>query len=163
MAHKTLNLAIPFVLILAGSFTAFSQSDKQIAQLKFTLTDFKNPNEFLTRPALIRFSPDGKYLAVSGRTTDIIIYDLSSGQIHSKIDGKGYNAFSFLPDGKTVLARDNDYHIRVFDIDDGKMLRELKGASDVGGRRRSSRDRQYWNIRDAAGRPFAGQVKDPCC
>jgi WD40 repeat protein len=129
MAHKTLNLAIPLVLILVCSISAFSQSDEQIAQVKFTLTDFKNPNEFLTRPALIRFSPDGKYLAVSGRTTDIIVYDLASGQIHSKIDGKGYNAFSFLPDGRTVLARDNDYHIRVFNIDDGKMLRELKGAA----------------------------------
>lgn len=130
-AHKRLSLTIIFTLVflLAGPLLAQSVADPRVAQLKLTLADFKNPNEFLTRPALVRFSPEGKYLAVSGRSTDIIIYDLVSGQIHSKIDGKGYNGFTFLPDGKTVLARDNDYHIRVFSLDDGKLIRELKGSA----------------------------------
>lgn len=116
--------------------TAFSQVlQTNIASVKFRLTDFKNPNEFLQRPGLVRFSRENKLLAVSGRSTDIIIYDLATGEIRSKIDGKGYNAFSFLPGGKTALARDNDFQLRVFDLEDGKMLRELKGivtASDEG-------------------------------
>ncbi|MEO7672727.1 MAG: hypothetical protein ABIU09_01450, partial [Pyrinomonadaceae bacterium] len=50
-------------------------------------------------------------------------------------DGKGYNAFSFLTGGKTALARDNDFQLRVFDVENGKMLREMKGlvtSSDEG-------------------------------
>ena len=129
-------LILTLVIGAFGLTTASSQDlQADIANVKFKLTDFKNPNEFLQRPGLMRFSPENKLLAVSGRSTDIIIYDLSTGEIRSKIDGKGYNAFSFLPNGKTALARDNDFQLRVFDLENGRMLRELKGmvaSSDEG-------------------------------
>jgi len=131
MAHKALILLLLLFLVQLNASSTVAQIAEQeaVALLRFTLSDFKNPNIFLTRPGLVRFSPENKFLSVSGRSMDIIIYDLSSGQIHSKIDGKGYNAFSFLPDGHSVVARDNDFHLRIFGVDDGKMLRELKGSA----------------------------------
>ncbi len=134
---KKYVVSILSIAVFANSLLVYARADagKTVATLKFTLVDFKNPNEFLQRPGLVRFSRENKLLAVSGRSTDIIIYDLTTGQIRSKIDGKGYNAFSFLPGGQTALARDNDFQLRVFDLENGKMLRELKGivtASDEG-------------------------------
>jgi WD40 repeat protein len=122
---KLLSVAVVTVIAAVSSFS-------QPASLKFKLTDFKNPNEFLGRPALIRFSDDGRMLAVSGKSTDIIVYETEGGAIKAKIDGKGYNAFSFLPGGETAVARDNDLQLRVFDLSTGKMVRELKGVVATG-------------------------------
>ena len=121
------------VLFLSNSFAFFAQEkpDHKFAEVKFKLLDFRNPSQLRGRFGLLQFSPDGSRLATSGTARDLKIYDTASGQVLATLDGdrNGFNAFSFNPDGKTVLAQDTDFsELRVFDVETGKLLKEIDGS-----------------------------------
>lgn len=130
------------VLTLAAIFLsnfpfikAQTVTDKKVAQLKFGLTDFRNPSSLRNRYGLLQFSGDGRFLAASGTDRDIKIYDTNTGTLFSTIDSKkielgklGFNAFSFSPDGKYALAQEEGYaNLRVFETETGKLIRVIDG------------------------------------
>src|ERR1700754_5025538 len=94
------------LIILQGNFFTLSaqeNKDKQIAQVKFKLPDFRNPSELRNRFGLLQFSRDGKLLATTGTDRDLKIYDVEAEKLKATIDSRkaglagkaGYNAFSF--------------------------------------------------------------------
>lgn len=115
----------------ALSLKAQTASTRKIAEVKFKLSDFRNPSQLRGRFGLLQFSPDGSRLATSGTARDLKIYDTSSGQVLATLDGDryGFNAFSFSPDGKTAIAQDADFsQVRVFDVENGKLLKAIDGS-----------------------------------
>ena len=123
-----------FVLLHSNFFTIYAQQNpagSEIAALKYKLTDFRNPSMLRYRFGLLLFSSDGKFLATSGTARDIKIYDTATGEIKATLDGdrNGFNAFSFDPDDKTVIAQDSDYsELRVFEVGTGKLLKTIDGS-----------------------------------
>lgn len=130
-----------FTILLVLSFNSFSQAaktdDSNYARLKSSLPDFRKPSAFFVRYGLIRYSPDGKTLAVSGKAADIIIYNIETGQIKSKIDGGGFSAFSFMPDGKSVILEESGHeYFKIFDYRTGQLLKTIDNTKGISGFRR---------------------------
>src|SRR5687768_3421677 len=118
---------------------AQTNSDKKVAQLKFTLTDFRNPSKLRNRYGLLQFSRDGRLLATGGTDRDIKIYETETGKLRATIDSKkaglgklGFNAFSFSPDGNFAVAQEESYaNLRVFDTATGNIVRAIDGRGKM--------------------------------
>jgi WD40 repeat protein len=125
-------------LVLSTFFTllfsvAFSQTpENQIAVVKQSLPEFRDVSVWKGRTGLVRFSPEGKYLAVSGKSADIVIYETETGKVVSQIDGRGFTAFSFSPDSKFAAAQTAfNSSLQIFEVDTGKKIRDLTGLDKV--------------------------------
>ncbi|MEP6847416.1 MAG: hypothetical protein ABI999_01075 [Acidobacteriota bacterium] len=129
---KTLSL-FAFLFSLSVN-SAFAQAGTAIAVAvqKSTLPEFRDASVWKGRKGLTLFSPDAKYVAVSGKTVDVVIYDTASGVIKSKIDGTGFSAFSFSPDSKYVVAQNTaDMSIEIYDTETGTKIREIRGLGNL--------------------------------
>lgn len=123
---------------------AQTNSDRKIAKLKYTLTDFRNPSNLRNRFGLLQFSPDGNLLAVSGTDRDIVIYNAETGQPTATVESKkvglgklGFNAFSFSPDGKFAVAQEENYsNLGVFDVADGNLVKTIDGRGKAASAKR---------------------------
>lgn len=112
---------------------------KKVAQMKFNLTEFRNPSEFRNRYGLLQFSRNGKFLATSGTDRDLKIYDVEAGKLLATIDSKkaglgklGFNAFSFSPDGNYVVAQEETYaSLKVFDTATGNLVKTIDGRGKM--------------------------------
>ncbi len=130
--RKSFNFFLIFsLLVLAPKFTAAETG--KFAALKRSLPEFRDISIWKGRTGLTRFSPGGKYLAVSGKSADIVIYETETGEIKCKIDGSGFRAFSFSPDEKFAIAQNtSDLSMQIFDIETGKSVREIRGLGKLG-------------------------------
>jgi WD40 repeat protein len=130
MRKKFVHIALFVVCILSALARVTNGSD--VAKLKYTLPEFRDISVWKGRPGLTRFSPDGKYVAVSGKTTDVVIYSTETGELICKIDGSGFRAFSFSPNGKFAVTQDTlTQLIRIYDVETGKLLREFRGLGKM--------------------------------
>jgi WD40 repeat protein len=129
------NLLLFTILITIFCVSAFSQNpeDKSVATVRFSLPEFRDVSIWKGRAGLTLFSPDGKYLAISGKTADVVIYETATGDIKTKIDGEGFVAFSFSPDSNLVVAQNiRDASLEIFETETGKQVRTIRGRSRVG-------------------------------
>lgn len=83
--------------------------------------------------AAVTFSPDGKTIASSGESS-LWVWDLATGRGRKLCDeavlsGRGRNV-AFAPDGKTVAAAGEDSTVGIWDVANGRRLRQLKGHKD---------------------------------
>lgn len=109
-----------------------------VAQIKYKISDYKNPSIFTGRRGLARFSADDKLLAVIGDKERIVISDTETGKVLQTISYAekdfSVNAFSFGADGKTVLVQDGlSTSIDVWDLETGKVLYKIDGRTGVSG------------------------------
>ena len=105
---------------------------KKIVHIKSALNEFRDISVWQGRNGLALFSPDGKYLAVSAKKADVVIYDTETAREICAIDGKGFDAFSFSPDGKiAVVQNSSDASMEVFEVGSGKSLRKIRGLGKV--------------------------------
>jgi WD40 repeat protein len=86
----------------------------------------------------VTFSPDGKYLAFPGAIADmnqpIRLWDIATKDGLIKFSSEGYlnaNALAFSPDGKLLASGDWDGTVYLWDVSSGKVLRPLKGHTDM--------------------------------
>jgi WD40 repeat protein len=121
------------LIVQFGSFViAQTPQNNDLAVLKYKLSEFKDASNIMGRSSLTRFSPDGKYLAISGKSADIIIYDTATGEIKTKIDGSKFEAFSFSPDSKYVITQNTaEKGILIHETETGKKVREIKGLGGI--------------------------------
>ncbi|MEJ7848958.1 MAG: hypothetical protein WKF92_12815 [Pyrinomonadaceae bacterium] len=130
MIKKFAVFLLLFFVLFETSVSAVVAKDFGI--LKRTLPEFRDISIWKGRTGLTLFSPDGRYLAVSGKSADVVIYDIETGDIKSKIDGSGFRAFSFSPDAKFAIAQNTaDLAMQVFDIETGKSVREIRGIGKL--------------------------------
>ena len=89
---------------------------------------------FADRVNAVRFSPDGKTLAVGGgepsRSGDISIFDVASGKLVTAWAERHSDAvlcLDFSPDGKLIASGGADKIVRVTDIASGKQVNLFEG------------------------------------
>jgi WD40 repeat protein len=123
------SILLLFSLIVSG---AFGQKASDVVSVKRVLPEFRDISVWKGRTGLMLFSPGGKYLAVSAKSADVAIYETEKGELKTKIDGKGFRAFSFSPDGKYAVAQStSDLSMQIFDIESGKAVRNIRGLGNV--------------------------------
>src|SRR5438445_6768756 len=120
--EKLNMIKMPAVLFLIAVFTLMPEvsaaQTTRPAILEYTLPEFRDISVWKNRAGLALFSSDGKYLAVSAKTTDVVIYSTQTGEIKSKIDGDGFRAFSFGPDSKLAVAQNMlDQSLHIYDVE----------------------------------------------
>jgi WD40 repeat protein len=83
-------------------------------------------------PAAVRFSPDGKRLAIAGAEGYAAVYDTAAGTEVARLKGHDgtVHAASLSPDGKLVATAGHDKTARVWAAATGKQLAVLKGHTD---------------------------------
>ncbi len=132
MLKNFLFLTILFSVFFT-SISSQNTEDKIVAAVKYSLPEFRDVSIWKGRAGLTLFSPDGKYLAISGKTSDVVIYETATGTIKTKIDGKGFTAFSFSPDGTFVVAQnEQDASLEIFETETGKLARSIRGRGKIG-------------------------------
>jgi WD40 repeat protein len=94
----------------------------------------KPDSPFVDRVNVVRFSPDGKTLAVGGgepsRSGDISLWDVTTGkpiQTWSERHTDAVLSLDFSPDGKLLASGGADKAARVTDIESGKQVRLFEG------------------------------------
>jgi WD40 repeat protein len=111
---------------------ATESQGKKIVHIKSALNEFRDISVWKGRNGLTLFSPDGKYLAVSAKKADVVIYDTETAREICAIDGKGFDAFSFSPDSKfAVVQNSSDASMEIFEVETGKFIRKIRGLGKV--------------------------------
>lgn len=110
---------------------AASQAQNKLAvRLKATLPDYKGPSRFMGRKALITFSPDGCYVAMSGTKRTITIWDTETGALKATLTAgtEGISGFSFSPDGRLAATRDFlDKSVKLWDTETWQEKASIPG------------------------------------
>lgn len=127
------RLVVPLLLLSLVSFAPAQYSPgRQVAAIRHQLPEFRDISVWKGRAGLARFSPLGTFLAVSGKTADVAIYNTATGELVTKIDGKGFTAFSFSPDEKHVIAQNRaDGSMTVHEVEAGTHVRDIRGLGKV--------------------------------
>ncbi|CAN5750582.1 hypothetical protein BH24ACI3_BH24ACI3_00040 [soil metagenome] len=125
--RKTKIAAAIFFVALALLPAPFF-ADEKVAVVRHTIPEFRDISIWKMRPGLTRFSPDGRFLAVSGKKADVVIYDTETGEVVSTVDGQPFTAFSFSPDGRHMIGqRSLDHALFIYETETGRLLREIRG------------------------------------
>lgn len=125
-----LKLLLPILITIGAVSAAFSQ--KPAAHVLGALPEFRDISAWKGRTGLTLFSPNGEYLAVSGKKADVVIYESATRREVCAIDGKGFDAFSFSPDSRfAVVQNSNDGSIEVFEVETGKSVRQIRGLGKM--------------------------------
>src|SRR5688572_6469823 len=104
--------------------------NKLAVRLKATLPNYKGPSRFVGRKALITFSPDGRFVAMSGLKRTITIWDTETGALKATLTAanEGISGFSFSPDGRLAATRDFlDKSIKLWDTETWQEKTTLPG------------------------------------
>ncbi len=94
----------------------------------------KGESPFADRVNVVRFSPDGKMLAVGGgepsRSGDVSLWDVASGKLlknWAECHSDSVLALDFSPDGKRLASGGADKLAKVFEVASGKLTNTLEG------------------------------------
>lgn len=123
MRKTILNLIFVFSSVLGSLGQAMQTQD--IAKVRHVLSDYRDISFFARyKPGLARFTPDGKFVAVMGRNDDVVIYDVATGEVKSRIL-RSPVAFSFSRDSKFAVLQDqNGIAPIIFETNTGKIVRD---------------------------------------
>lgn len=103
-----------------------------VAQAMGTLPEFRDISAWKGRTGLTLFSPDSKYIAVSGKKADVVVYESATRREVCAINGKGFDAFSFSPDSKfAVVQNTGDGSMEIYEVETGKSVRQIRGLGKV--------------------------------
>lgn len=135
---NSLKLIFVLGIFATGVLSSFAQqpaaaaSNADVAHVLGALPEFRDISVWKGRTGLTLFSPDGKYLAVSGKKADVVIYESATRREVCAIDGKGFDAFSFSPDSRfAVVQNASDGSIETFEVETGKSVRKFRGLGKV--------------------------------
>lgn len=111
----------------SGQMSALKLWDPQKGELKADLS-----KDIKERIAAAAFSPDGKWLAIGrGGETDVgkvTLLDPATGKKLKEIPGGHLNGLTdlvFHPNGKHLLSSGRDTVVKIWNLEDGKLVKEL--------------------------------------
>jgi WD40 repeat protein len=83
----------------------------------------------------VAFSPDGRRALSGGHHPDprIFLWNLETGALLKTLDGHASHAHgvAFLPDGERAISCSFDGTIRLWDLESGKQIEEIKGRQEM--------------------------------
>jgi RNA polymerase sigma factor (sigma-70 family) len=94
--------------------------------------------ELLTFPAIqntrVAFSPDGRFLALTDRSQEILLWDLPGGKERQRFKGFGadVNILTFSPDGKRLVSGLSNSTLLVWEVATGSKTSKPVRLSDAG-------------------------------
>jgi eukaryotic-like serine/threonine-protein kinase len=117
-----------------------AQTGEEVWTLKKNAT--AGSGGILARPALgggyygaiaVKFSPDGKQIAIGYRDGAIVLWDVSTGKSIRSIQAHEGGAFalSFTNDGQVLASGGEDMLVKLWKVSDGSFLAERKGHRDM--------------------------------
>lgn len=81
----------------------------------------------------LRFSPDGRWLAVGG-SRGVVLWDAETGQegdtVYPRGEGPIPADLAFSPDGKVIAGAANDRDVYLWDVEERKEIAKLSGHTD---------------------------------
>ncbi len=123
-------------LLALGGEGFMNVCDADSGQLRFSVKGGDQNGH--SRFDALAFSPDGKILAFAeglvdpqeSVSVDIRLCDPETGKVFRKLHAHKQKVWclAFAPDGKTLAAASHDEPIRIWDVDEGKVLHELPFA-----------------------------------
>ncbi len=85
---------------------------------------------------ILAVQPRGDLLAASGNGPNIVLFDLAAGQIRTMLthptgrSGVNTDSLAFSPDGRQLLSAGRTGEIQLWDVESGKLVRELRGHAE---------------------------------
>jgi WD40 repeat protein len=121
-----------------GAATLRQNNTNSAVKLKSKLNGYEGPSRLKRRGALVQFSPDSKWLVLSGKDRSLNVYEVESGSLKTTLTGgstapegakkDGIGGFSFSPDGQRAATRNQmDKAVRLWDTVDWKLRATLSG------------------------------------
>jgi WD40 repeat protein len=85
----------------------------------------------------VRFSPDGRLIALETYEDKILLWDFRTGKIAREIQnsGSGTRAIAFAPNGKVLISGSFDGAVRFWNLESGELtgiLKVIPSASTAG-------------------------------
>ncbi len=82
------------------------------------------------------FSPNGRYVAASGREHLVRIWNVQTGQLLHELAGHAQYGFStysvaFNPDSSILASADGDETVRLWEVESGRPLHVLQGEDQM--------------------------------
>jgi RNA polymerase sigma factor (sigma-70 family) len=77
----------------------------------------------------VRFSPDGKLLAVAGLDDTVLVFETATGKKHCQMGGHRAAVYglAFSPDGRTLALGTLNPSVQLWDVNTGKLVRGIAG------------------------------------
>ncbi len=81
----------------------------------------------------VAFSPDGSMVAVGGGDSSLVLYDAVDGSVRYTINNhsQAIRMVAFSADGRFIASASDDDYARVFDLQTGRPVRDLKHDQNV--------------------------------
>ena len=113
----------------AATLQTNQATQKFAVTLKARLTGYEGPSRARSRRALVMFSPDSRWLALSSKDRSVSILDARGGTLKATLTGDdGIGGFSFSPDGQYAATRNfTDKAARLWDTREWKLQATLSG------------------------------------
>lgn len=110
-------LAAPAKTLQSGT----SSADQTVPDLAWELSGDAN------RPPDLAVSPDSRLVAVGGKQSTVLLYDIATGKEAGRLTAQQNIAFlAFLPDGRRITACDATGGVAVLDRETGRRLNEAR-------------------------------------
>ena len=125
------------LLSISADSTARIWTTRPPWQLEHVIGAPTDPSVFVDRVTALDFDAESGRLAagtgVPSRSGDILIIDVTSGQVVSKIDAAHEDvvySVMFSPDGQTLASAGADRYLRTHSLAEGKQLRRFEGHTN---------------------------------
>jgi WD40 repeat protein len=110
---------------------ASASNDGMVRLWNFSSGEYLNLAGHTDIVSAIAYSPEGRFLASSGGTTDrtVRIWDASNGQCLNILQGHTSEVWSvaYSPDGQTLVSSSADQTVKLWDVPTGRCLNTLTG------------------------------------
>jgi len=79
------------------------------------------------------FAPDGNTFASGGTRGELMVWDVQTGQVITKMEGhhSSINDLRYTKDGSLIITAANDGHVKVWDAKSGKLIRKFNTSDNV--------------------------------
>ena len=116
------------------AFVSFDQTFQQmeLSSGRIISSQFKE-QDFTGRPMKIRYSPDGRFMAVSLRNGEVRLVDAASGKTARYFQhGEWADALAFSPDGRWLVSGGLDGMLRFWPLKEGDRPFRIQAFSEAG-------------------------------
>ncbi len=88
--------------------------------------------DYYAKLKVLNLSPDGQYIATGDTHTDVIVWEVSSGEVIRKMDhADDVYAVSFILDGKYVAAGGTDNKLIIWELSSGQSVHEKSYETSI--------------------------------